>query len=180
MPDAKKVWVVYGMHRSATSSVAVALHEHGIDMGPKLLGPHESNTWGHGEDQPMVSLNDKLLADCGGTWDEPPFDLEPAWSAENMGLVLDYCVQRNSAKRWGIKDPRLTYTLPIWYTVLVHELGLDVILCPVWRHEKSVAHSLVMRDGMPEQRALRLARAYQDRMEVLPRNLYGTSKEPAA
>lgn len=173
--DRRKVWVVYGMHRSATSSVAVSLHEHGIDMGDKLLGPHSSNPWGHGEDQPVVNLNDKLLAKCGATWDDPPTDTGPMFDNEGLGLVLDYCVQRNlAADRWGMKDPRFTFTLPVWYHVLAFELELDVILCPVWRHPREIERSLIRRDGMNETQARALVRKYHDAMEVLPRNLYGT------
>lgn len=61
--------IILGMHRSGTSIIAGVLHTLGVYMGNKFIGAHWSNLLGHFENIEFVRLNDKILKNAGGSWD---------------------------------------------------------------------------------------------------------------
>lgn len=148
-----KSFLVTGMHRSATSLVAGALHNYGVDMGDELLGPGAGNPNGHFEDLRVVRANDSALFAAGGTWSEVP---------DNIGTVNSDTIKAITSNRegfWGMKDPRLSLTLPQW---LPH-MGDDPIVVAMFRHPTKIRESLERRvpfsgDGH------RLALEYQNRL----------------
>jgi len=156
-----KVMVVIGPGRSCTSGVARALHEGGWPMGDDLLPPHESNPWGHFEDVDLIDLNDRMLADAGGDWLTPA--PVPA-SDENRAVVRGYVSHRaRHGTQWGMKDPRLAITWPVFDLVFRHDFPeLEPILVFPSRELDTVAESLVARDGLPERQAWEWAALYRD------------------
>src|ERR1041385_2527931 len=114
------IFCIAGMHRSGTSMVAQLLHWCGIYFGPKdrLIPATPENPDGHWEYAPIVNLNDDLLNELGGGWDQPP-KLESNWL-----LQPDVVRQKLAAAKilkefdghahWGWKDPRTSLILPFW------------------------------------------------------------------
>jgi hypothetical protein len=110
----------------------------------------------------FIALNDWLLSQAGGAWDHPePIRLlrgnrdVRTLAADYLALsvrsprALSYLGPKRFLRhrridrlpaRWGWKDPRNTYTLPIWLDVFPKAKVIHVC-----RHGVDVAHSLKVR-----------------------------------
>ena len=156
-----KTFIVLGMHRSATSLSAQGLHRCGVHMGERLLGSHESNKYGHWEDIDFVYLNDQILKAAGGSWDNPPLELEIL----NAGLLMsqkikDFVEHKQRDPFWGWKDPRTTLTIRCFMPYLTNP---HFIAC--YRKPKEVAESLNKRDGIPIKKGIEICKTYNARMK---------------
>ena len=70
-PQPLEILCVLGMHRSGTSCLTGSLQEAGLYLGDcHTWNPH--NLKGNRENQEIVDINDRVLADNGGAWDAPP------------------------------------------------------------------------------------------------------------
>ena len=72
MEKISKTIVILGMHKSGTSMVAGVLEKLGVNMGKELLGPHWSNPLGHFENVKFVNLDERILKEAKGSWNNPP------------------------------------------------------------------------------------------------------------
>lgn len=151
----KSPFIIIGMHRSGTAMIAQMLEELGLFTGRKKQQNHEALFF--------MNINDWLLHQSCASWDYPePFHflLE---NKEIRALATDYmssmvrvpavasflgwrkCLSYRSLLNlnfpWGWKDPRNTYTLPLWL-----EIFPDARVIHIHRNGIDVANSLVMRD----------------------------------
>lgn len=151
---AKQPIIIIGMHRSGTSMVAEILGRLGLFMGADLEINNESKFF--------IKLNAWLLRECGAKWDRPistSMLLENATLAE---LTLDYLTYQLSnwpvhkysglvryvildlpitpQTPWGWKDPRNTFTLPVWL-----QLFPEAKVIHVYRNGVDIASSLKVR-----------------------------------
>lgn len=146
--------IVIGMHRSGTSMVVRLLEQMGLFAGWRKEGNNEAFLF--------LRLNEWLLGLSGGRWDHPsPFryvldDEETRNAAAAVLRMLlrsprfadflgpgRYLRYRNPWAlpfAWGWKDPRNTYTLPIWLSLFP-----DANVIHVCRHGVDVAQSLMTR-----------------------------------
>lgn len=162
--------IIIGMHRSGTTMITRMLKELGLFIGENL----EPND----EDWLFIGLNDWLLRHSGGAWDQP----EPIETLINQPevrtMVTEYlhCHLRSwrvarfvgvqkylqgegpmtMSVPWGWKDPRNTFTLPLWL-----ELFPEAKLIHIYRHGVDVATSLHVRE---KQSLLRHRRKHRRRM----------------
>jgi hypothetical protein len=157
MSDAKVVCVL-GMHRSGTSLITRMLNFLGVDLGPEehLLEPAECNPKGFWEHQGFVAINDAVLEQLGGHWDEPPrcssgWERLPKLNALKTRARSLIQKEFATAQQWGWKDPRTCLTLPFWQDLLP---SMHYVLCG--REPGSVALSLERRDGFTLERGLSL------------------------
>ncbi len=149
--------IIIGMHRSGTSLVGRLLEEAGLYLGWRQQP-------GHAESRFFQQLNDWALYQAGAAWDRPegmhdlaanPLAAEVVTEyfrvASSSVRSLDYLGPRHFAASrnladfdgfWGWKDPRTTFTLPLWI-----ELFPDARIVHVIRHGVDVAHSLSVRAG---------------------------------
>jgi len=157
--------IVIGMHRSGTSMLTRLLEDLGLFVGWRKQADHEALFF--------LDLNQWLMAQCGGSWDRPETIRDLVGHAEARALVRDYLeVSLRSVRSvsflgagrwlhdrdvasltepWGWKDPRTTFTLPIWL-----DLFPDAKVVHVYRHGVDVAQSLRHRHGVVlQQRAER-------------------------
>ncbi len=125
--------------------VARLLHDCGVFLGPEdeLSQPVPDNVEGYFENLRFVTLNDEIINQLGGTWDEPPrfisgweFAPEIVCLRERAEELVDQ-FRRNS---WGWKDPRNSLTLPFWQRLIP---ALKVVVCV--RNPLEVARSLFLR-----------------------------------
>jgi hypothetical protein len=145
---------VIGMHRSGTTMVARLLDELGVFMGWRLQGDHEPIF--------VVRLNDWLFSQCGGAWDRPLAIRDLVECAPARELAVEYLRAQLAGPRaasflgpgrylrhggvgnlpgaWGWKDPRFTFTLPLWL-----DLFPDARVLHISRHGVDVADSLRRR-----------------------------------
>jgi len=142
---------VTGMHRSGTSLVAGALGRLGVSLGrpDRMLKPGPDNPKGYFELKELQLLDDDLLSQLGGAWDQPPV-LDPGWEQdtalapyrEHAAAILDDAFgpegERAPVIAW--KDPRLSLLLPFWRTVTPIATTVVVVRDPV-----EVAASLALR-----------------------------------
>jgi hypothetical protein len=142
--------VVIGMHRSGTRLVVDVLERLGVFMGADRQADSESITF--------MLLNEDLLHQCGAFWSEPMaahFLLaEPraqvqlaATTLEALDSQLDRYAGATGWHRsattlppFGWKDPRNTFTLPVWKRVFPKLRAVHVV-----RHGIDVAASLARR-----------------------------------
>lgn len=103
------VFVLAGMHRSATSLFGRFLMASGIDLGETLIGPLPSNPYGHFEDIRFVDLHEEALRRREAAVDPSGFN-----AAERSAAVEYLCERRAAGRAWGWKDPRTCFFLADW------------------------------------------------------------------
>ena len=136
------------MHRSGTSVVARGLAALGVDLGDRFLPANEENATGFWEDVEVVSLNDRILAALGASWESvAELDvgrLSPAEASRFEEEARAIIGSRFTGQLWGFKDPRTARLLPFWQSVL-EQLHITPAYVIVTRHPSCVARSLVGR-----------------------------------
>jgi hypothetical protein len=146
--------IFIGMHRSGTSMLGRLLEELGMFFGAVKDENNEALFF--------QNLNEWLLSQCGGRWDNPaPFNQYFWRNAEAVNLTELYlrnllasprCIRFLGARfalrgiggldtPWGWKDPRNTFTLPIWLRIFP---GAKVV--SIQRNGVDVAQSLRARE----------------------------------
>jgi hypothetical protein len=144
--------VVIGMHRSGTRLVVDVLDKLGVFMGADRQGDAESVT--------LMMINEWLFHQCGAFWSEPmsvhfmlsqPEVVEELATSARQALAaqLDRYAgpsgwhletRANELPPFGWKDPRNTFTLPVWKQVFPNLRAIHIV-----RHGVDVAASLARR-----------------------------------
>lgn len=146
--------ILMGMHRSGTSLVARLLRRFGVFVGAHL-DPNLESVF-------FQDINEWLLRESGGSWTFPDAidylldnDESRTLTCGFLGMVLrsPRAISYTGLRRylrwgglhrfesaWGWKDPRNTFTLPLWL-----ELFPDAKVVSVARHGLDVAQSLKLR-----------------------------------
>lgn len=169
----KLAFVVLGMHRSGTSSVAGLLALLGAAPPKTLMGPKPDNPKGFWESEVLMAFDDEILARAGSSWDDPN-PLDPRIFAGEAGAEL----RRRAAEKLNeefagaetivIKDPRICRFYPFWRHVLEREGYQPFAVIPV-RDPAEVAASLHGRNGMPIDKGLALWRRHVEDAEIATR-----------
>lgn len=139
---------VIGMHRSGTSMVAGILRRLGVHFGaePDMLPANSANELGYFEHQRTLALNDALSRANKVSWRTlPSLDTSSALagSDEYSAGVKDLVAELDEHAPWGVKDPRLSFLLPLWRA---HARNPHAIICV--RKPDAVARSLARRNGL--------------------------------
>jgi hypothetical protein len=163
MPPSRAV-LVLGMHRSGTSALARGLQMLGIYLGNNFLSPQPDNPTGYWEDRTIWELNERLLAVFGIKWEDVALLDDTRWHDPEVEALCAEAVkylesQFTGHPLWGFKDPRTIRLLPFWRAVL-HHLEVDECYLVVIRNPRSVAASLIQRQGMDAVTAHLLWLAY--------------------
>lgn len=139
--------VITGMHRSATSLVASAFMDAGLDIGAELNGPGPGNWRGHFEDWDFHRFHEAALAAAGHTAFTADSDLSATLPPQLAAQARELIARRADLPLWGWKDPRSCLFLELWQGLLPG--GRYLFL---YRHPADVALSLLRRDTDPETR----------------------------
>jgi hypothetical protein len=156
--------IIIGMHRSGTSMMAGMLKDLGLFIGSSkgIKGSNEADLF--------LDINDWLLQQCGGSWKHPEpiyallqnndlrntvedyikWYLKTIRSIPFLGLS-NYLRYRSPARLefpWGWKDPRTTFTLPLWLSIFP-----DAKVLHIYRHGVDVANSIRVRSGRRNTKA---------------------------
>jgi len=115
------IFLILGAPRSGTSMVAAMLQSHGIPMGIAFDCPTHDSPGGNLEDNLARLVNNRLMSTVDGSrcdWDRPSY--VPGVAPTAVDLVRGYVRTRTKihSSRWGVKDPRLCFTLEAWYTAM--------------------------------------------------------------
>ena len=147
--------IILGAHRSGTGAVTSSLHQLGLVIGRRRDENHES--------QLFQSLNRRVFAEAGASWDHPlpvrnltgsPERLQRAVRRTRATLVSPRWIQYSArgfwppasgpaAMRgpWGWKDPRNVFTLGMWLSLFPRARVVHVL-----RHGVDAALSLRRRE----------------------------------
>jgi hypothetical protein len=133
----------------------------GVYLGREedMLQPGPENPEGFWEHKDLFVINDRILADSEGAWDDPPGFIQRSdkltdATAQAARLITE--LRRSPV--WGVKDPRFCLTYPIWSAMVRPQ----VVLC--LRNPLEVAQSLAKRNGFSIDKGLNLWRLYQRRL----------------
>jgi hypothetical protein len=140
------------MHRSGTSALARGLEMLGVYLGNDFLSPQPDNPTGYWEDRNIYELNERLLAAFGLKWEDVALIDDARWEEPEVEVLRSEAVKYLRSKfidhpLWGFKDPRTIRLLPFWRSAL-HRLDVDECYLLVIRNPRSVANSLMRRQGM--------------------------------
>lgn len=151
MSDNLKPFIlILGMHRSGTSCLAGCLERSGLNLGT-VRRSGRFNTKGYYEIKALERLHNQVLGLNGGTWHEPParhITIHPHHHQEMMEELKTLSKRRPC----GVKDPRLLLLLDRWLEVVPPPFKL----IGTYRHPMSVAKSLAARNGLSEEKSIRL------------------------
>ena len=140
--------VIAGMHRSATSILALVLQKVGLNLGDNLIRPNEQNPDGYGEDSTIVEINRHVLqrTTLQGTrgwkdwgWANLQSAIPTKHSDNNWeDRINNYLKARENPKEfWGWKDPRNTLLLE---DLIALEPNIKVI--GIYRHPWEIIDAL--------------------------------------
>ena len=144
--------VVIGMHRSGTRLLVDVLDKLGVFMG--------ADRQGDGESVAFMIINEWLFHQCGAFWSEPmsahftlsqPEVVEELAASTRRSVGAQFDRYAGSAgwhlegratelPVFGWKDPRNTFTLPVWKRVFPNLRAIHIV-----RHGVDVAASLSRR-----------------------------------
>lgn len=155
--------IVIGMHRSGTTMMTRCLSDFGLFPGWRRE-PHTDEAYF------FLRLNDWMLNSCGANWDNPQsikFMSQNDRLADLYVQHLKGCLSSfrrisflgprlmlsngsvsDQSKPWTWKDPRNTFTLPIWLRIFP-----DARILHIRRHGLDVAKSLQVREIQQLERA---------------------------
>lgn len=109
---------ILGLPRSGAGTAAALAQRVGLHLGDQLLGPRKGFPRGLFEDRRLVDINRELLAglDQSGSL---AFPLASGWDATPAGQLArfraaDLLAELAVGGSFGLKDPRLIATLPLW------------------------------------------------------------------
>jgi len=171
--------LVIGMHRSGTRLLAQVLEKLGVFMGTDQQADSESVTF--------LRINEAIYHQCGAFWSEPmsahfvlaqPELVEPlaARALEALDAQLTIYAAKSGlcagsaaeeAPLFGWKDPRNTFTLPVWRTVFPNLRAIHIV-----RHGVDVAASLARRHA-EAQVVFRILDEYADLINQSRAQLFG-------
>jgi len=156
-----KTFIVLGMHRSATSLVAGALHNFGVNMGKELMSF---------EDIDFFRLNEEILKEAGGSWQNPPPEKKILALAKKFAPKIKKLVE-NKSGLWDFKDPRTILTIKLYLPYLKNP---HFICC--FGEPLEIARSLYKRQKMPIKKGLKLAEIYNKRLLNFLNEIHNTKK----
>lgn len=139
----KKVYVILGMHHSATSFVSKSLFNQGVFVGDRFNTDIDLY-----EDLDFVTFNEKVLSTADGDWKDVPAPEKIEWAFNvHKEEAVRILTEKLSHDFWGWKDPRNSLTGHLWIRLL-KELNpdLDVYLICIFREPEKVAGSLSADD----------------------------------
>lgn len=155
--------IVVGMHRSGTSFVASLLHAAGLDMGSRLMPAARSNERGHFENMDFVEFHMRELRLTGHD-DSGWATLQTLTLSEEAAAEARDIIETNArTSAWGWKDPRTTFFLDFWSSLLPNANFVFI-----YREPSEVIESLYRRGDEPIQLSPELAaRAYITHNEMM-------------
>lgn len=153
----KQALIVLGMHRSGTSAVAGALARLGGAAPANLMPAHDDNPKGYWESEPLVRLNDRILAAAGSSWHDWR-TIDQTWFGSDAAARFVEETAAAIEKEFPgsapavLKDPRICRLMPLWVQALERAGRVPIVLTPL-RRPAEVARSLAKRDSFSLGRA---------------------------
>ena len=157
-----KTLIILGMHRSGTSCITRILNLCGVYLGPSLLAPQNDNPEGFWENSYVFEINEKILQQSGGSWDNPPQNLKVTFF--DKLAMMNVLYNRNNSIL-GIKDPRLLITWEAWEPLIK-----NYCIVGIFRHPLSVSKSLNKRNNFDIAKGMDLWKQYNNKLINFTKN----------
>ncbi|WP_176480024.1 glycoside hydrolase family 99-like domain-containing protein [Mesorhizobium sp. WSM3859] len=143
--------MVLGMHRSGTSAVTRVLNLLGAVLPEQVIAPDENNANGYWEPTSLNTLNERMLAEAGSSWDDwRPYDVtrlsEERRKFYRSEIARIIGQEYGAAPLFVIKEPRISRFAGM-YAEILQSLRIDVRYVLVSRNPLAVAASLERRGG---------------------------------
>lgn len=166
------------MHRSGTSCLAGCLQERGLFLGDVVTSaPH--NKKGNRENKRIYQLHEKVLTSNGASWNKPK--VVDRWLPEQVEELEAIIQSYSNHGQWGLKDPRILFTLQAWLDLLPDSKFTFVASI---RHPGKVAASLSRRDKFTQTEGFRMWELYNKQllklMDVFPVQLINFDQAEAS
>jgi hypothetical protein len=136
-----KTLIILGMHRSGTSLITNWLHNCGLEVGERLLGPGIGNVEGHFEDVEFFRMHEEILKDNNLTdsgLTDGAIEHISCYQKEKIKTIIS--IKNQLFEEWGWKDPRTCLFLDLYKEVLP-----DANYLVILRDFQSVIISLLKR-----------------------------------
>jgi hypothetical protein len=155
--DRKTCFLITGLPRSGTSSIAQLLENLGVYFGDSS---HFLDTQVHKHNPVFYELqwindfNDRAIAAMGAEYFDDFFPIERDFGTDGMRALESVLAEQfrgefGERSLVGVKDPRLCFTLPLWRTML-DRLGYNTRLLLTMRNAAAVIKSnSLLRDDSP-------------------------------
>jgi hypothetical protein len=149
----KDGFLVLGMHRSGTSTVAGVLTKLGISPPTTLMPPNQHNERGYFESIRLMHLHDELLASAGTTWNDWR-QFNSTWYGTAIAESFKKRAENFLREEFGdhpafvLKDPRCCRFAPFWFEVFERCRVVPRVVIPI-RSPLEVALSLRRRENFP-------------------------------
>ena len=144
------------MHRSGTSAITGMLSTMGVYLGSFLMKENENNEKGYFENNYFYILNDKLLNQIDSCWDDMFFDEGKASSILDVRELKELLIKEFKDNNiFAIKDPRISFLLPI-YKQALEELGIALKIIIPYRNPMEVIRSLNVRNNFSCEKGILL------------------------
>jgi len=107
--------IILGVHRSGTSMLTRMMEMLGLFVGHDLQGDHESKV--------VIAINNHYINKTDSSWDAPQYPgaddigtnfVARAFDASFEGIKQEFGPMTGF---WGLKDPRMVITLPLWLQI---------------------------------------------------------------
>jgi hypothetical protein len=154
----KTAYIVMGMHRSGTSSLAGTLVHLGLAPPKSLMRPADDNPKGFWESEVVANLNDQILAAGGSSWhDWGRLSPMPSSQLQAFRIAITQVIKTEfgGADAIVLKDPRMCRLFSHWDAALRNENYEPVVISPM-RAPREVAASLAKRNGISHAHGMRL------------------------
>ncbi len=142
-------YLILGMHKSGTTLLAQTLHASGVDMGPDVDDDRFRYAGNQCESPSVNAINNDILDTHGKNSLDivPPLEANETPSiTQRIGQLIDE--QEAQKGHWGLKDPRLCFSYPVWRKYLP-----DHTVIGVYRDLYGVlGHYLKNKRGTSERR----------------------------
>ena len=144
------------MHRSGTSCITRIFNLCDVYLGPSLLEPQSDNPEGFWENSYIFEINEKILKQSGGSWNNPPKKIKVTFF-DKLAMMNVLYNRKNSIL--GIKDPRLLITWEAWEPFIE-----SYTIVGVFRHPFSVSKSLNKRNNFDILKGVDLWGKYNNKL----------------
>ncbi len=149
----KKIFLILGMHRSATSLTAGILYSYGMYAGEEedLLEADNDNQHGFFENKKVFWLNEMIWCEHGSysgqCSDKINLISNTKYTNEIRDIIKDLIQNSKENQDIFIKDPRICMVEPVWRKE-IKKCGIEENIIVVFRHPYEVAKSLQKRNNI--------------------------------
>jgi hypothetical protein len=144
--------IIFGVHRSGTSLLTRMLEQLGLFVGNDLQGDHESRI--------IIAASNHYINKTGGSWDKPHYPTAEDVKINYVARAFDASFETISKQFghmkgfWGMKDPRMVITLPLWLQIFpkakiiyIRRSPADIAKSLSVRHNELIKKGVFPADG---------------------------------